>query len=443
MGRNSVAGEKLRDNIGDGQLTPKGARNMRVFVLNMRGEPLMPCGPRKARVLLKEGKAKVYKRTPFTIQLTIPTGETKQEISLGVDAGSKLIGLSATTEKAVLFEAEAELRNDIVDLLSTRREFRTSRRNRKTRYRQARFNNRKKPKGWLAPSIENKINAHLKAVDMIYEILPVTKLIIEAASFNIQKIKNPNISGKEYQEGDQLGFWNVREYVLWRDGHKCQGRKGCKNKILNVHHIESRKIGGDAPNNLITLCKDCHDAYHAGKLKLNLKRGQSYRDATFMGIMRWSVYNRFKDLYSNVSLTYGYITKNTRIRNSLEKSHIVDARCISGNPLAKPDDSYYYFKQVRKQNRQLHKANPKKGIRQANKAPKLVYGYQLFDKVLYEGQECFIFGRRSSGYFDLRKLDGTKVHASASYKKLQLLERANTLLYERRNGNSSPTYAIA
>ena len=403
----------------------------------------MPCKPRKARILLKEGKAKVLKREPFTIQLLYGSSGYRQPISLGVDAGSKHIGLSATTEEEILFEAEVELRSDIVDLLSTRRQYRRSRRNRKTRYRKARFNNRKKPKGWLAPSIEHKIASHLKVIAMANAILPITKTIIEVASFDIQKIKNPNISGKEYQEGNQLGFWNIREYVLWRDGHKCQGRKGCKDKILNVHHIESRKTGGDAPNNLITLCETCHDDFHAGKLKLNFKRGQSYRDAAFMGIMRWAVYNRLKVLYSNVSLTYGYITKNTRISYGLEKSHKADARCISGNPLAITDDTWYFFKQVRGQNRQLHKANPKKGARRANKAPRLVHGYQLFDKVLYEGQECFIFGRRSSGYFDLRKLDGTKVHVSANCKKLRLLKRANTLLQERREGNFSPTYAIA
>lgn len=416
---------------------------MIVYVINKHGNPLMPCSPRKARLLLKQNKAKVIKREPFTIQLLYGSSGYKQPVNLGIDAGSKHIGISATTENKVLFEAEIELRDDIVKLLADRRQYRRSRRNRKTRYRQARFLNRKKPKGWLAPSIQNKIESHLKIIAMAHKILPITKTTIEVAQFDIQKIKNPEIQGKEYQEGDRLGFWNNREYVLWRDGHKCKGKTNCKDKILNIHHIESRKIGGDAPNNLITLCEQCHDDYHAGKLKLNLKRGKSYRDAAFMGIMRWAVYNRLKALYSNVKLTYGYITKNARITNRLEKSHIIDARCISGNPLAKPDNNYYYFKQVRKQNRQLHKANPKKGIRQANKAPRHVHGYQLFDKVQYEGQECFIFGRRSSGYFDLRKLDGTKIHPSANYKKLRLLERASTLLHERRKGNSSPTYAIA
>ena len=170
---------------------------MSVSVLNQRQEPLMPCSPRKARMLLKEGKAKVTKRMPFTIQLTIATGETKQEITIGIDAGSKTIGVSATTDKEELFSAEVELRNDIVDLLSTRRQNRRARRNR-LRYRKPRFLNRvkSKKKGWLAPSIQNKIETHLKVVSLIYKILPISKTIVEVASFDIQKIKNPEILEK-------------------------------------------------------------------------------------------------------------------------------------------------------------------------------------------------------------------------------------------------------
>jgi hypothetical protein len=404
----------------------------------------MPCKPSKVRKLLKDNKAKVVKRTPFIIQLLYGSSGYKQSITLGVDAGSKTLGLSTTTEKEVLFEAEVKLRTNIVDLLATRREYRRTRRNRKTRYRKPRFSNRKRAKGWLTPSIENRIISHLKAVEFINKILPLEKIVVEVAQFDIQKIKNPSITGVIYQQGDQFGFWNIREYVLWRDNHICQA---CKNKNkdqrLNVHHIESRKTGGNAPNNLITLCKTCHDKYHSGKLKLNFKRGQSFRDAAFMGIMRWAVYNKLKEQYQNANLTYGYITKHTRIQTGLEKSHRIDARCISGNPIAVSVDTWYYFKQVRGQNRQLHKANPKNGIRQDNKADKYVHGFQLFDKVLYEGKKCFVWGRRRSGYFDLRKLDGTKIHVSASYKKLKLIERAKTFLCERRQGNSSPTYVTA
>lgn len=269
---------------------------------------------------------------------------------------------------------------------------------------------------------------------MVHKILPISKTVVEVASFDIQKIKNPNISGKEYQEGDQLGFWNVREYVLFRDGHECHGRKGCRGKILNVHHIESRKTGGDSPKNLITLCECCHNDYHNGKLDLNLKRQPSFRDAAFMGIMRWAFYNKLKETYDNVSLTYGYIPKNTRITNGLPKEHRIDAFCISGNPSVKQSDTWYLCKQVRGQNRQLHKATINKGgTRKANKAERYVFGFQLFDKVKFNNEECFIFSRRKSGYFDIRLLDGTKVSSGINYKKLTLIEKSRSILTETRN----------
>lgn len=406
-----------------------------VYVINVHGDPLMPCKEAKARKLLKNKLAKVFKKTPFTIQLLFECENQTQEITLGVDAGSKFVGLSATTEKQELYSAELQLRNDIVDLLSTRRQNRRTRRNR-LRYRKARFLNRvsTKKKGWLAPSIRNKIQTHFSIVKKSHEILPITNIIVEVASFDIQKIKNPDISSKEYQEGYQLGFWNVREYVLFRDGHKCQGKSGCKNNILNVHHIESRKTGGDSPANLITLCEECHEAYHKGKLKVKFKRGQSFKDATFMGIMRWSFYNGLKEIYNNVKLTYGYMTKNTRIRNKLPKEHRIDALCITGNPGVKRLDYYYFIKQVRKHNRQIHKANILKGgKKKLNQAPYLVKGFRLFDKVKYLGKECFIFGRRNSGYFDIRTLDGTKIHASANCKNLKLIDIRRNLLIERRH----------
>ena len=194
-----------------------------VCVLNKQGKPLMPCKEAKARKLLKQNKAKIVNYEPFTIKLLFDCENQTQDISLGIDAGSKHIGISATTEKQVLYEADVELRNDIVDKLSSRRAARRTRRNR-LRYRPARFNNRvhSKHKGWLAPSVEQKINTHIQVIQRLYEILPITKLIIETAQFDIQKINNPEISGEEYQQGDQLGFWNVREYVLFRDNHECQ-----------------------------------------------------------------------------------------------------------------------------------------------------------------------------------------------------------------------------
>ncbi|WP_291566684.1 MULTISPECIES: RNA-guided endonuclease IscB, partial [unclassified Clostridium] len=176
-------------------------------VLNNQGKPLMPCKPSKARKLLKQGKAKVIKREPFTIQLLYGSSGYKQEINLGVDCGSKMIGLSATTKTQELFSAELELRNDIVDLLSTRKQNRRTRRNR-LRYRKARFQNRvrSKNKGWLAPSIENKINTHFNIINKLYKMLPISKIIVETAQFDIQKIKIQIYKVKNINKVNNLDF---------------------------------------------------------------------------------------------------------------------------------------------------------------------------------------------------------------------------------------------
>lgn len=408
---------------------------MYVYVLSKSGKPLMPTKRLgKVRHMLKDGKAKVVQRTPFTIQLTYDSKEFTQDISLGVDAGSKTVGLSATTDEDELYASNVILRNDIVKLLSDRRELRKYRRSRKRRYRQPRFDNRvkSKKKGWLAPSILNKINTHLKVIENVYKILPITKLVVEVASFDIQKIKNPEISGEEYQQGEQLGFWNVREYVLFRDNHECQCCHGkSKDPVLNVHHIESRKTGGNAPNNLITLCETCHEAYHRGEIELNLKRGKSYRDATFMGIMRWALYNKLQEIYQNVHLTYGYITKHTRIKHDLPKEHFIDARCISGNPQAKPLDYVFYQRKVRCHNRQLFKLTINKGgERKKNQSPKYVYGYQLFDKVSLPGNKTgLVYGRRLRGCFDIRDIFGNKIK-EITYKKIKLIKSRENIIRE-------------
>ncbi len=436
MGRNGVADTTSPLNISEEYQTSERMVNVLfVYMLNCHGQPFMPCQPRKARVLLKEGKAKVVRMVPFTLQLLYGSSGYKQEVSLGIDAGSQHIGVSATTEQRVLFEAEVQPRTDIGEGLANRRQFRHARRSRKTRYRKCRFLNRKKRSGWLAPSVQHKVEAHLKTIRLVHKILPVSRTTIEVAQFDIQKIRTPEIEGKDYQQGPQLGFWNVREYVLARDRHVCQWCQGkSKDNILTVHHIESRKTGGDSPENLVTLCQTCHDLIHRTHQEHKIERKpRSFRDATQMGIMRWHMYEQAKEVFSHVHLTYGYITKHARIAHELEKSHLVDARCISGHPLATSDGTWYLIKLVRRNNRQLHKASIRKGgKRQRNTAPKSVRGFRLFDCVNYQGKVCFVFGRRSSGYFDLRTLDGVKISASASYKKLTIVQKASALLVERR-----------
>ena len=407
-----------------------------VYVINKDGQPLMPTERHgKVRRLLRDKKAKVVRRCPFTIQLLYDTTTIVQEVTLGVDVGSKTVGLSATTKKKVLFEAEVTLRSDIVDLLSTRREMRRGRRNRKTRYRKARFNNRKKCDGWLAPSIRQKIESHINVIGKIHQMLPIRKVIVEVASFDIQKIKNPNIQGEEYQQGKQLGFWNVREYVLFRDGHVCQCCKGkSKDKILNVHHIESRKTGGDAPNNLVTLCKTCHTKYHKGEISLpkKIRRGMKFNDAVFMGIMRWCLYNTLKEIYPDVKVTYGYITKHTRIQHGLQKTHYVDARCISKNAEAVSDGNVFYMRKVRCHNRQIHKMTTNKGnYRKLNQSPYILNGYRLFDKVIYNGKIGFVSARRRNGSYRVRDIFWNSLSNGVTFRKLKFVESRQYYLCDK------------
>ena len=434
-GRDSAAGLKTSLNSPDAALTARGhaGQNLRVsvvYVLNRRGKPLMPCSPRKARVLLKESKAKVVKRTPFTIQLTMVTGETRQSITLGVDSGYSRIGLSAVTNKQEVYSAGVNLRTDMVKLNSERRHYRRFRRYRKTWYRKPRFLNRKKPEGWLAPSIQNKFDTHIKLINKIKEILPISQINIEVAAFDIQKIENPNISGIEYQKGEQKGFWNVREYALYRDKHTCQHCKGkSKDPVLEVHHIVSRQIGGMRPDNLITLCSTCHEKVSKAGLKLNIQSSKEFKAETFMSTVRWMLVNKLKGLGNIVFYTYGYITKQKRRELRLPKSHTNDAFLIAGGTIQNRVGVEYLIQQVRKCNRKLFKGE-RSHIK--NTTERIIYGFQRFDKVLWKGIECFIIGRRKTGYFDLRKLDGTKIHASAKAKELSLSERAKTLLIERK-----------
>lgn len=398
--------------------------------------PTERCG--KIGYLLRHGKAHVVSRVPFVVQLDYDSTTYTQDVNLGIDAGSKHIGVSASSEKKEMLAAQVELRSDIVKLLSTRKELRRTRRNRKTRYRKSRFDNRKKKDGWLAPSVEQKIESHLKVIRLVHKLLPVTKTTIEVAQFDTQKIKTPDIKGDEYQQGEQMGFWNVREYVLARDGHKCVHCKGkSKDPTLNVHHLESRKTGGNSPSNLVTLCETCHKAYHRGEFELKIKRGTTLRDAAVMNIMRWAVYERANAEFKNVHLTYGYITKHTRIENGVTKTHAADAFCIAKNVNAMRLSSFFMCRCVPRHTRALHVVNPKKGgIRRSSIASHKIgkSRFQRYDMVRWKGMDCFIFGS-TNGRPVLRDVDGVKIHdkQAVNIKTIKFLRRLrNNILMEEK-----------
>lgn len=415
-----------------------------IYVRSKEGKALMP-SERGGRIgyLLRHGKAHVVSRVPFVVQLDYESTTYTQEVSLGIDAGSKHIGVSVSSEKKELLAAQVELRNDVVNLLSTRRELRRTRRNRKTRYRKSRFDNRKRKDGWLAPSVKQKVESHLKVIRLVRKLLPITKTTIEVAQFDAQKIKRPDIQGEEYQQGEQMGFWNVREYVLARDGHRCVHCEGkSKDHILNVHHLESRKTGGNSPSNLVTLCETCHKAYHCGEFELKIKRGTTLRDAAVMNIMRWAVYEQAKEEFRNVHLTYGYVTKHTRIENGIAKTHAADAFCIAKNVHAIRLGTFFMCRCVPRHTRALHVVNPKKGgIRRSTIASHKIgkSRFQRFDMVRWKGKECFIFGSSNGYQVILRTTKTEKVHNSAkiNIKTIKFLKRLrNNILVEERTSES-------
>lgn len=300
-----------------------------IYVRSKEGRVLMPterCG--KIGYLLRHGKAHVVSRVPFVVQLDYDSTTYTQDVNLGIDAGSKHIGVSASSEKKELFAAQVELRSDIVKLLSTRRELRRTRRNRKT--------------------------------------------------------------------------------------------------------------GGNSPSNLVTLCETCHKAYHRGEFDLKIKRGTILRDAAVMNIMRLAVYERAKAEFGNVHLTYGYITKHTRIENGIAKTHAADAFCIAKNVHARKLDSFFMCRCVPRHTRALHVANPKKGgIRRSAIASHKIGKscFQRFDMVRWKGRECFISGS-TGGRPVLRDIEGVKMHdkQAVNVKTIKFLKRLkNNILVEEKD----------
>ncbi|WP_127085853.1 RNA-guided endonuclease IscB [Dulcicalothrix desertica] len=304
---------------------------MKVLVINKHGQPLMPTSPRKARLLLSSGKAKIVGRDPFTIQLIYGSSGYKQEVTLGIDAGYQHIGFSAITEKEELIGGELELLDGVSERITERFKYRRQRRNR-LRHRAPRFDNRTREEGWLTPSVQHKLDTHIKIVERIKSILPVTKIIIETANFDIQKIKNPKIEGKQYQEGEQLGYYNLTCYIRHRDGYKCQN-PNCKGKseVLQIHHIGYWKIPpdrSDRPGNLITLCEKCHTPanHEKGKLLFGWEpKVKSFKPETFMS----TIYGKLLNIL-NAEQAYGYETKFNREQLQLPKTHHNDAFVIAG-----------------------------------------------------------------------------------------------------------------
>jgi len=391
---------------------------MRTYIQNKDGEPLMPterCGA--VRRWLRDNKAVVVNLCPFTIRLKFDTGKETQEIVVGLDTGAVNVGCAAVSGKKALYASETKLRTDIHKKMTRRAMYRRTRRVRKLRYRPARFNNRTKPNSWIPPSLRSKAESTIKVVRQLSEMLPVTKVRVEIAKFDTQKLQDPDIEGVEYQKGVTEGYDNVRAYVFERDKHTC---KICKKRdgILQTHHIIERKGGGsDRPDNLVTVHKDCHKKFHLGEIKHKFKKPKSYAQATHVTVLKDFIIKELKKDFE-VEVTFGHITKRSRMRLNLPKTHWADAVAIA-NP-KKIERITMMFKRVciPRGRYQLTK-----GKRSEKKLPGgEVFGFSIWDKIRLPGKIiAFVKGRRLRGNFEVCDIDGKQFAKSFRYNILKII----------------------
>lgn len=394
-----------------------------VYIISKNGQPLMPTNRHgKVKHLLKDGKAKVVKKCPFTIKLLYDCTTYTQNLTLGVDTGSGTFGIAVSDNNGgIVYMSKVIVRNDIADKMTRRSQYRRSRRNRKTRYRKARFLNRKNSirSNRFSPTMISKFHSHKKEIEYVKSILPITTIVLETGKFDMHLMKNPSLASHKvkhwgYQKGINYGFENTKAMVLNRDNYTCQYCKGKhKNFKLEVHHIIFRSQGGsDEESNLITLCHACHKDLHNGKImpKFKGKKKGALKYATQMNSIRCQLLKEYPDAIE----TFGFVTKANRISFGIEKDHNLDACIIASgiNTIVIKVDLLYIKKSVSKGDFQQTK-----GIRSEQSITTgKICGFRKFDKVKYFGKEYFVKGRMSTGYTILMDIYGNKIDFSSMPK---------------------------
>ena len=429
---------------------------MKVFVLSQEGKPLMPTTPRRARVWLQAKRARVVRRDPFTIRLRFATSAHVQKAVVGVDTGSQVVGIAATTNGEVAFQAEVHLCDDITEKLTQRRAYRRNRRARKTRYREARSANRRRPAGWLPPSLHSKAEATVKAVRFVASFLPVGRVRVEVCSFDTQKMQHAAIVHWEYQQGELQGYL-LREYVLAKWQRKC-AYCGAREVPLEIEHIVPKSRGGsNRTSNLTLACHACNQrkgwqtAAEFGFPDVQAQARVPLKDAAHVSSLKSWVVHDLQALFgeSKVSITYGYETKYQRIQVlALPKSHTNDAvaiACETGERV-KPLEMVH---QIRCLGRGWYQRFNGSHSEHKAWAPRKVKGFKLGELVQAKGEVGYIGGRREKGAFVIKDVaSGKKLLEVTPSKLVRIARPTQGWIITRRSvlesirkesGASSPT----
>ena len=310
------------------------------LVLDTNKKPSEPIHPASARLLLKQGKAAVFRLYPFTIILKEEVKETTKTLTLKIDPGSKTTGIAILQGHKVIFGAELTHRGQTIKAsLESRRSLRRGRRNRHTRYRQARFLNRTRPEGWLAPSLQHRVSTTLTWLKKLIRFAPVSAISQELVRFDLPQIENPEISGVEYQQGELFGY-EVREYLLNKWERKC-AYCGVENVSLQVEHIHPKAKGGtNRISNLCLACEKCNQQKGTQLIEQFLAKKpdvlnriltqakKPLKDAAAVNSTRWELFKQLKALGLPVNTGSGGLTKFNRTRLNLPKTHWLDAACV-------------------------------------------------------------------------------------------------------------------
>jgi len=425
-----------------------------VYVLDKHKKPLMPCTEKRARLLLERRRAVIHKIMPFTIRLKdrVAGKSQLQPLRLKLDPGSKTTGIAVlrevSQEKAeVIFLGEIRHKPGIKDRLESRMALRRSRRNRKTRYREARFDNRCQKEGWLPPSLEARVKQTLNAVQKLRRNLPITAISTEHVKFDTQLMQNPNISGVEYQQGELLGY-EVREYLLEKWGRKC-AYCGQNNLPLEIEHIMPKSRGGsNRISNLTLACHDCNQAKgnktaeEFGYAEVQGKAKKPLKDAAMINATRWRLFNQLKETSLPVECGTGARTKKQRIEHGLSKEHYYDACCVGASTpdnLLMTQQYVHVWTAVGRGNRRMCNTD-KYGFPKSHRTKqKLFFGFQTGDMVVanlpqgkYKGMWFGRIAVRASGYFDIRDGTGKRICQGVSWRHMRVLQRNSGWQYEKK-----------